>query len=108
MNSKCVSDAKLQQPATAQSTRQISPARTVGIHRLAALPEAPVNIAEIPVDRMITTRQAAEILGLSEETLKKWRQRGGNGLSFLRYPDGAVRYRLSTITKFLDRYTVEH
>jgi hypothetical protein len=39
--------------------------------------------------------------------MKKWRQRPGKGPEFVRYPGGAIRYRLSTIMKFLEDCTVQ-
>lgn len=71
-----------------------------------APPEKPIAIAELPVDRGITTRQAAAILGCKEDTMKKWRLRG-QGPKFMKYLDGSVRYRLSTILKFMDDCTVQ-
>ncbi len=69
-------------------------------------PEEPIEMAAIPVDRCITTAQAAVILGRSVETLKKWRLRDGKGPAFIRYPDGGIRYRLSEIMRFLESCTV--
>lgn len=63
-------------------------------------------LPEIPKDRMLTTKQAATILGMSADSLKKWRQRG-KGPQFSRYPDGAIRYRLTVIMKFLEDCAVE-
>jgi hypothetical protein len=62
---------------------------------------------EIPLDPKLTTRQAAAILHVLPDTMKKWRQRPGKGPKFIRYPSGAIRYRLSAIMKFLDDCTVE-
>jgi hypothetical protein len=73
----------------------------------AAPPETPIKLQPILVDRLVTTRQAADILGVSTDTLKKWRQRPGKGPKFIRYPSGAIRYRLSTIMKFLEVCTVQ-
>jgi len=64
-------------------------------------PPASIDIQKIPVERMLTTQQVAAILNISAETLKKWRQRR-QGLTYARYGDGAIRYRLSDIMKFLD------
>ncbi|HVP65032.1 MAG TPA: helix-turn-helix domain-containing protein [candidate division Zixibacteria bacterium] len=55
---------------------------------------------------MLTTRQAAAILNVSEQTLKKWRQRNMEP-EFIRYHGEAVRYRLTTILKFLVASTVK-
>ena len=75
-----------------------------GAQQQAAPPEQPINLPPIPVDRLLTTRQVAKILGVSIETLKKWRQRHKH-LDFVRFPDGCVRYKLSVVTKFIDEWT---
>ncbi len=68
-----------------------------------APPETPIVVAPLPaaVDRMITTRQAAAILAISVDTLKKWRVRR-KGPNFVRYHDGAIRYKLSTVMKYIE------
>lgn len=68
--------------------------------------ESPLAIPPIAIDRMLTTAQASAVLGKDVETLKKWRQRR-IGPKYVKYPDGTIRYRLSTIMKFLDDHTVE-
>jgi predicted site-specific integrase-resolvase len=67
----------------------------------------PIAIPPIVVDRMLTALQAATILGVAVETLKKWRQRSGKGPKYVKYPDGAIRYRLSTVMKFIEDHIVE-
>ena len=57
-----------------------------------------------PGDPLLTTREAAVILNVSEATLKKWRQRG-RGLAFIKYHSGAVRYRLSVVLQFVSDCT---
>jgi predicted site-specific integrase-resolvase len=54
---------------------------------------------------MLTAKQAAGILNVSVETLKKWRRRG-KGPRFVRYQDGAVRYPLSALMQFLQDCTI--
>lgn len=71
-----------------------------------APPEESIQMAPIPVDRCVTTEQAAEILGRSVDVVKKWRKQKGKGPAFIRYPDGGIRYRLSVLMKFLDDCTV--
>jgi hypothetical protein len=70
-------------------------------------PETPIANRQMPEDTLLTTSQAAAILRVSTETLKKWRQRPGRGPEFIRYPGGSVRYRLSAILKFLADCTVQ-
>jgi len=69
--------------------------------------ESSIAAGQMPVNPLLTTRQAAAILSVSLDTLKKWRQRPGKGPEFIRYPSGAIRYRLSTILKFLADSTVQ-
>jgi DNA-binding transcriptional regulator YiaG len=78
-----------------RSTRESNPEKEFSLSSIA------FPIAQIPNDRMLTTRQVATMLGVSEEALKKWRQRRMRP-GFVRYHDGAVRYRLSVILKFMD------
>lgn len=50
---------------------------------------------------------AACILGLSDETLKKWRQRG-IGPNYIQYgPDGVVSYLLSDLMEFRANHTIK-
>jgi DNA-binding transcriptional regulator YiaG len=104
-NSRYVADA-----ANYQNQRRINTGRSsapTAARKPASAPvEEPLPLPEIPMDRMLTTKQAAMILGVSFETLKKWRQRRKRP-QFLRYPDGAIRYRLSVIMRFLANCTVE-
>ena len=60
----------------------------------------------IRVDRLLTTRQAAMILGHSYETVKKWRSRD-KGPAYVKLPTGSVRYRLSVLLKFLNDNTIQ-
>jgi hypothetical protein len=61
-------------------------------------------------DPLFKTRDAAVILGLTEDCLKKWRQRG-QGPTYLQYrmvigEPGAVRYALSALMQFRESHTV--
>jgi hypothetical protein len=70
------------------------------------VPPAPqIDIAPIPTDRMLNTWDAAKILGETHEVLKKWRQRD-QGPEYIRFPNGDIRYRLSTLLKFIEDHTV--
>jgi hypothetical protein len=69
------------------------------------VPPAPqIAIAPFPTDRLIATPSAAYILGVTDEVLKKWRQRS-QGPEFVRFPNGDIRYRLSTLLKFMEDHT---
>jgi hypothetical protein len=54
---------------------------------------------------LLTSKDAAEYLNLSEATLKKWRARG-RGPLFSRLP--AVRYRLADLEKFIRERTISN
>lgn len=57
-------------------------------------------------DPLLTTREAAVILKVSVDALKKWRQRG-LGPAFLKYDSGAIRYRLSVLLQYVSDCTAE-
>ena len=65
-----------------------------------------IAVQPMPLDLFLTTKQAAVILGRSPETLKKWRQHG-KGPKFVRHSDGAIRYSLNELMKFVQDCTVE-
>ena len=68
-------------------------------------PVTQIAIVPIPTDRMLNTRRAAKILGETYEVLKKWRQRD-QGPEYIRFPNSDIRYRLSTLLKFIEHHTV--
>lgn len=78
-----------------------SQARNQANRRQVPPPEIPVAVTQIPMDPFLTARKAAAVLRVSTETLMKWRQPPGKGPEFVKFPGGAVRYRLSAIMKFL-------
>ena len=53
-------------------------------------------------DRTLTSREAAELLGVKVQTLSKWRCYG-SGPAFLKYGHRTVRYRESDVLQWLDR-----
>ena len=69
-------------------------------------PETPIAVGQFPEDPILTTRQAAALFRVSIDVLKKWRHRPGKGPNFIRYPSGAIHYRLSAIVKLLGECTV--
>ena len=69
--------------------------------------EIPTSSGQVPLDLLLTTSQVAAILRVSVETVKKWRQRDGQGPEYIQFPGGSIRYRLSTIMQFLQDFTVK-
>lgn len=60
-----------------------------------------------PLDELLTTRKAAEYLGLKSQTLRKWRTLGG-GPRYIRLgdgPRGRVVYRATDLMEWLDSRT---
>jgi predicted site-specific integrase-resolvase len=55
-------------------------------------------------DRLLTPRQAGEVLGVSPATLATWRWRGVPRLPYVRV-GRLIRYRPSDITAFLETQT---
>ena len=56
---------------------------------------------------MLTTAEAAELVGVSEETLKRWRRRTRRekkqiGPVFAEYETGIVRYDPEDVQRFID------
>lgn len=79
-------------------------------HRL-QIPMAYLNVEPRPVwacndNPVFNERGAAQLLGVSAECLKKWRQRD-QGPDYIQYgPNGPIRYELSTLTAFRVANTV--
>jgi excisionase family DNA binding protein len=55
------------------------------------------------MSKLLTTRQAAELLEVSEETLKDWRYRKLRDLRWIRI-GRMVRYELSEVQAFITRH----
>jgi len=51
-------------------------------------------------DKLLSTRQLADELGLSMVCLQQWRHRG-KGPKFLQFGPGSVKYRLSDVEAWL-------
>lgn len=51
--------------------------------------------------RLITTKEAALMLGLAKNTLEKYRSIGNKGPKFIRMGKNAIRYRISDIEKYI-------
>lgn len=57
-------------------------------------------------DLLLTSRQAADMLGLTEATLAQYRHAGNHPLVFIKLNHQVVRYRLRDIQKYLLTHTV--
>lgn len=53
-------------------------------------------------DKLLNTKEAAALLGLSPQTLEKWRSMGV-GPAYLKLGNKAVRYRHSALLAFIER-----
>jgi len=58
------------------------------------------------IPRLLTTREAAEILGLQPNTLTYWRSTGRYSLPFVK-SGRLVMYRIEDIEAFIERRTVQ-
>jgi hypothetical protein len=108
-NKERVVTAKNSPISAAENTRAETPA-TVSISALKPVRllipaayldlESRAPLTAINSDPNFNTRNAAEILGVTEGTMKKWRQRH-HGPDYIQYgPDGTVRYSLSSLLRF--------
>jgi len=61
-------------------------------------------MATVTKDRLLTTREAAELLGLQEQTLAAWRMTAKN-LPYVKV-GRSVKYRLSALEAFLEKQTI--
>jgi predicted site-specific integrase-resolvase len=57
-------------------------------------------------DVLLTSREAADMLGLKESTLAQYRHAGNHPLKFVRLNHQVVRYRFSDIRRYLREHTV--
>ncbi len=62
-----------------------------------------VTAANLP--KLLTTSQAAEVLGIKPETLVAWRHYGRYGLAFTRV-GRSIRYPADSVVQFIERRTV--
>lgn len=72
----------------------------------AARQQRPRTPTVAPEDPLLTTRDAAVIMKVSVDCLKKWRIRGV-GPAFIKYDSGAVRYRLSVVLQYVSDCTAK-
>lgn len=57
------------------------------------------------LDRLLTARVLAELLGVSPETVLRWTRRGE--LHGIRLPSGAIRYRPADLEKWMNVHSTE-
>jgi len=88
-----------------QNERSDDPKRTEIPERFMRLePRQPTVV--IDDDPVFDGRSAGVILGVSEELLKKWRQRG-QGPDYIQYgKDGCVRYELTALMAYRAAHTI--
>lgn len=53
-------------------------------------------------ESLLTTQQVAEIIGISPDTIARYR-RQGNGPKYLRLGNNLIRYRRSDVEEWLDK-----
>jgi predicted DNA-binding transcriptional regulator AlpA len=66
---------------------------------LSLMDETTSTGSDIP-DEPLTSRQAARLVGVADETLRTWRVRG-QGPRFLKFPSGTIRYRRSDVESWI-------
>ena len=64
-------------------------------------PDAGLKAVALQAQRLLTEREAAEMLACSATTLATWRSRHRYSLPFVRLGGRAVRYRLSDVLAFI-------
>jgi len=58
--------------------------------------------ATIEVEKLLTTKELAELIGYSPGTLENWRTAGTGGPPYCKHgKNGAVRYKPSLVNKWL-------
>ena len=107
MNTNCQRPGNSPGRLNTQPVSNSSPASNPASGYQVPPPEIPIAVGRIKLDPIITTKQAAAILRVSPDTMKKRRQRPGKVPEFIRYKGGAIRYRLSAVLKFLADCTVQ-
>lgn len=55
--------------------------------------------------KLLSTQQVAEMLGVTEQCLRRWRQLGTTGPTFIKLGERFVRYRLPDVEKWLDKHS---
>jgi excisionase family DNA binding protein len=53
-----------------------------------------------PTTRLLTTREVADLVAVSPETILRWTRRGA--VPAIRLPGGAIRYRPEAVDSWLD------
>jgi excisionase family DNA binding protein len=72
--------------------------------------KAPIPVAApppAPPNRLLTTQEAAELLGLADATLKRWRI-NGNGPPFRRIGMRMIRYKREDVIAWSDKRRLQN
>lgn len=89
------SGSRLTAKAPAARTASPAPAPVPDVIDAAAIP------AHSPMDRLLRPEDVAQILGVSERTLERWRMEG-SGPRYLSLSRKVVRYEAGDLRTFLD------
>lgn len=60
------------------------------------------HLKETKMSKLLTTKEAADLLGISPATLETWRSRGYGGLPFVQVTPKTIRYREEDIWVWVD------
>jgi hypothetical protein len=87
-------------------TGNIPPQRTEIPERLRRIEPSDPPYFNSNIDPVFEVRYAARILGISQDLLEKWRQRG-QGPDYLQYgKNGPVRYELSALKAYMENHRI--
>ena len=59
------------------------------------------------LERLLTTAEVAEMLNVTESTLRSWRFKKRYPLAYVKAGRKMVRYRAADVAKFIDDHTVK-
>lgn len=58
---------------------------------------------EVQQEKLLTTKQVADLLGVHEHTIVEWRRHGLADLPYLKLGSRAIRYRWSDVAAWLEQ-----
>jgi transposase-like protein len=53
-----------------------------------------------PMEVLLTTRQAAALLGIHENTLRRWRDQRPTPIRFVQHSERTIRYRIADLLSY--------